>query len=78
MGIIAVISVLVNVIIIVGVLASFKATMTLPGIAALVLTVGMAVDSNILVFERMREESKRGKTCGLPFRRATKGLFRLS
>lgn len=61
MGIIAVISVLVNVIIIVGVLASFKATMTLPGIAALVLTVGMAVDSNILVFERMREESKRGK-----------------
>ena len=50
-----------NLVIIVGVLASFKATMTLPGIAALVLTIGMAVDSNILVFERMREETLRGK-----------------
>ena len=61
MGLIAVFSVIVNLVIIVGVLASFKATMTLPGIAALVLTIGMAVDSNILVFERMREETFRGK-----------------
>lgn len=61
MGLIAVFSVIVNLVIIVGVLASFKATMTLPGIAALVLTIGMAVDSNILVFERMREETLRGK-----------------
>lgn len=61
MGVIAVISVIVNLLIILGVLASFKATMTLPGIAALVLTIGMAVDSNILVFERMREETRLGK-----------------
>lgn len=62
MGFIAVISVMANILIIVGVLASFNATMTLPGIAALVLTVGMAVDSNILVFERMREELRLGKS----------------
>ncbi len=62
MGFIAVISVFVNIFILVGVLASFGATMTLPGIAALVLTLGMAVDSNILVFERMREESILGKS----------------
>lgn len=62
MGLIAVISVCANVIILVGVLASFGATMTLPGIAALVLTIGMAVDANILVFERMREELKAGKS----------------
>ena len=62
MGLIAVITVCANVIILVGVLASFGATMTLPGIAALVLTIGMAVDANILVFERMREELKAGKS----------------
>lgn len=62
MGFIALISVFVNILILVGVLASFGATMTLPGIAALVLTIGMAVDSNILVFERMREETLAGKS----------------
>ncbi len=61
-GVIALISVLANIVILIGVLASFSATITLPGIAALILTIGMAVDSNILVFERMREELKRGKT----------------
>lgn len=60
-GVIAVISVLFNVIIILGVMASLQSTLTLPGIAALVLTVGMAVDSNILIFERIREELKLGK-----------------
>lgn len=60
-GIIAVISVLFNVLIILGVMASLRSTLTLPGIAALVLTVGMAVDSNILIFERIREELKLGK-----------------
>ena len=62
MGFIALVSVFVNITILVGVLASFGATMTLPGIAALVLTIGMAVDSNILVFERMREETRAGKS----------------
>lgn len=61
-GLVAVVSVLFNIIIILGVLASLKSTLTLPGIAALVLTVGMAVDSNILIFERIREELKLGKS----------------
>lgn len=61
-GFLAMITVFANVLIVLGTLASFGATMTLPGIAALVLTVGMAVDSNILIFERMREELNIGKS----------------
>lgn len=60
-GIVAVISVLFNVLIVMGVMASIGATLTLPGIAALVLTIGMGVDSNILIFERMREELRLSK-----------------
>ncbi len=61
-GIAAVISVLVNIVIVLGVLASIRATITLPGIAAMVLTIGMAVDANVLIFERIREELKSGKS----------------
>jgi len=61
-GVAAVISVVCNIIILLGVLASLGATMTLPGVAALVLTIGMAVDANILIFERIREELKAGKS----------------
>lgn len=61
MGVIASFTIFVNILIVIGVLASFGATMTLPGIAALVLTAGMAVDANILIFERMREELDTGK-----------------
>jgi SecD/SecF fusion protein len=60
-GLAALISLSVNLVIVLGVLASIGATLTLPGIAALILTVGMAVDSNILIFERIREEMKLGK-----------------
>lgn len=60
-GVVALISVVVNVVIVLGVLASFGATLTLPGIAGIVLTVGMAVDANILIFERIREELRNGK-----------------
>ena len=60
-GLVAVLSSLVNVIIVLGVLASFGATLTLPGVAALVLTLGMGVDANILIFERLREELRLGK-----------------
>ncbi len=60
-GVVAVFTIFVNITILVGVLASFQATMTLPGIAALALTMGMAVDANILIFERMREELNMGK-----------------
>lgn len=59
-GVLSVIAVIVNIVITLGVLAAIGGTITLPGVAALVLTVGMAVDMNILVFERMREESKAG------------------
>lgn len=52
---------ILNIIVLLGVLAAFKATLTLPGIAGIVLTVGMAVDANVLIFERIREELRLGK-----------------
>ena len=61
-GVIAVAILAVNMVIILGTMASFGATMTLPGLAGIVLTIGMAVDANILIFERMREELKLGKS----------------
>ena len=51
-----------NAILLLGAIAAFKATLTLPGIAGVILTIGMAVDSNVLVFERIREELDAGKT----------------
>jgi len=61
-GLIAVVSVTLNILILLGVLASLGATLTMPGIAGIVLTVGMAVDAHILIFERMREELAQGKS----------------
>ncbi|HZL56250.1 MAG TPA: protein translocase subunit SecD [Bryobacteraceae bacterium] len=61
-GINAVLALLLNTIILIAVLAYFGATLTLPGIAGIILTVGMAVDSNVLIFERIREELRTGKT----------------
>jgi len=52
---------IINVFFVVGVMAAFKATLTLPGIAGLILTLGMAVDTNVLIFERIREEQNSGK-----------------
>ncbi|MDR2812833.1 MAG: protein translocase subunit SecD [Puniceicoccales bacterium] len=60
-GWVAVFSVFANALIVLGSMAMIGATLTLPGVAALVLTVGMGVDSNILIFERMREELALGK-----------------
>ncbi|MFN3462182.1 MAG: protein translocase subunit SecD, partial [Oceanibaculum sp.] len=60
-GVIANIALLVNLILIVAALSVLQATLTLPGIAGIVLTIGMAVDANVLVFERMREEAKNGR-----------------
>ena len=60
-GAVADIALLMNMILIMGVLAALRATLTLPGIAGLVLTVGMAVDANVLIFERIREEIRLGK-----------------
>ena len=61
-GIIAVTALVVNIILLMGALAYFGASLTLPGIAGVILTVGMAIDANVLVFERIREEIKVGKT----------------
>jgi preprotein translocase subunit SecD len=61
-GIVADLALLLNVIFVLGVLAAFNATLTLPGIAGIVLTIGMAVDANVLIFERIREELTSGKT----------------
>jgi len=58
----AVLALTLNIILIFGALAYFGATLTLPGIAGIVLTVGMAVDANVLVFERIREELHHGRT----------------
>ncbi len=61
-GIIADFALLLNIVFVMAVIASFHATLTLPGIAGIILTVGMAVDANVLIFERIREEIKTGKT----------------
>lgn len=61
-GMVADMALLINIIFILGILAGFNATLTLPGIAGIVLTIGMAVDANVLIFERVREEQATGKT----------------
>ena len=61
-GIIANVGLLVNLIFLMGCLALLQATLTLPGIAGIILTLGLSVDSNVLIFERIREELKAGKT----------------
>lgn len=60
-GIVAIVALVFNMLIILGALAGFGAALTLPGIAGLVLTIGMAVDANVLIFERIREELRTGK-----------------
>jgi preprotein translocase subunit SecD len=61
-GVLAVLGLLIYVLIIIGGLAGLQATLTLPGIAGLILSIGMAVDANVLIFERIREELASGKT----------------
>ncbi len=63
-GLVAIGTLAVNLLIIFGTMASLGATLTLPGLAGIVLTIGMAVDANILIFERMREELAVGKSLG--------------
>ncbi len=59
-GVVAVIALVVNMILLIGSMAFIQATFSLPGLAGLALTIGMAVNANVLVFERMREEKERG------------------
>lgn len=61
-GVIADVALIINILMIAAGLAGFQATLTLPGIAGIVLTIGMAVDANVLIFERIREELRLGKT----------------
>ena len=61
-GTIAAAALIFTILFILGILAGFKATLTLPGIAGIILTIGMAVDANVLIFERIREEMGTGKT----------------
>ena len=61
-GLLADLALILNVVLIMGALAAFRATLTLPGIAGIVLTIGMAVDANVLIFERIREEVRSGRT----------------
>lgn len=60
-GLIADFALALNVILLIGALAALNATLTLPGIAGIILTIGMSVDSNVLIFERIREELRLGK-----------------
>lgn len=61
-GIVSVIALLLNLVFIFGTLASFGTVLTLPGIAGILLTIGMAVDANVIIYERIREELRAGKT----------------
>lgn len=61
-GCIATLALMLNLLFVMAILAGFHATLTLPGIAGLILTIGMAVDANVLIFERIREELTTGKT----------------
>jgi len=75
----AIAALILNVIILFGALAYFKASLTLPGIAGIILSLGMAVDANVLIFERIREERALGKTISnsisLGFSRAFSAIF---
>lgn len=62
LGIMANLALIMNAILILGAMAYFNATLTLPGIAGLILTIGMAVDANVLIYERIREELRNGKS----------------
>ena len=61
-GLVAIIGLVINMLILFGAMALFQFTLTMPGIAGLVLTIGMAVDANVLIYERLREEMEAGKT----------------
>lgn len=78
-GVYANIALVVNIFLIVGIMAIFNATLTLPGIAGFVLTVGAAVDANVLINERIREEQRRGRgiiqTIEVGYKEASRAIF---
>jgi protein-export membrane protein SecD len=78
-GLVAVIALFLNMLFLMAALAGMRATLTLPGLAGMALTVGMAVDANVLIFERIREEMRAGKkvgsAVGAGFGRAWRAIF---
>ncbi len=72
-GLAADVALITNIFLIIGTLSAMQATLTLPGIAGIVLTIGMAVDANVLIFERIREEIRAGKS---PFNAVESGYKR--
>ncbi|MBC7782633.1 MAG: protein translocase subunit SecD [Burkholderiales bacterium] len=74
-GVVALIAVLINLLLIVGAMAVINATFTLPGIAGIVLSVAMAVDANVLIFERLREEQARGLSLKMALRNSYDRAF---
>ncbi len=69
-GVVATIALILNMLILIAIMVAFKARFTLPGLAGLALTVGMAVDNNVLVYERMREELAKGAALRMAIRNA--------
>jgi preprotein translocase subunit SecD len=78
-GLNAILALVLNIVLLFGCLAYFKATLTLPGIAGIILGIGMAVDANVLIFERIKEERAAGKSIlssiSLGFSRAFSAIF---
>jgi SecD/SecF fusion protein len=74
-GFVANVALVMNLIIVLGIMATLEATFTLPGIAGLILTVGMAVDANVLIFERIREEQERGVSLRLAIKNGYEKAF---
>ena len=74
-GIVALLGLMVNILILFGAMAMFEATFTLPGIAGIILTIGVAVDANVLIYERLREELKNGKSVGAAIKAAYEKAF---
>lgn len=78
-GIYAMIALVLNILLILGVMAIFNATLTLPGIAGFVLTIGAAVDANVLINERIREEQRRGRniisSVEMGYKEASRAIF---
>ena len=64
-GLVAVLGLLVNIILLFGIMCMFNFVLTLPGIAGIILTIGLAVDANVLIYERLREEMSAGKSLGV-------------
>ena len=75
-GLIAVGALLFNLVLLFAGMAGFKSTLTMPGIAGIVLTVGMAVDTNVLILERIREEMRHGKSIRASIELGYKDAFR--